>query len=196
MKKIKLTKKIEKDIREDSVRVRKAWFKKLREFADKFEKNPTDLNKMYLLGFISSADFIIITFKAMQHPKTDRELREEFHIYSIKMAHQSADGELDMKEIEGKIADFWLAKMRGRGVRHASMRMSRPRRSRAGGGAAARRGSGPCQRRGTCQRRAGWARGGDHKGRGRGDGGGGGALRGDSRDPKAAATAHAATARI
>ena len=114
MKKIKLTKKIEKDIREDSVRVRKAWFKKLREFADKFEKNPTDLNKMYLLGFISSADFIIITFKAMQHPKTDRELREEFHIYSIKMAHQSADGELDMKEIEGKIADFWLAKMRER----------------------------------------------------------------------------------
>ena len=43
----------------DEVLVRIGWFASLKEIADKFEKNPTDLNKMMLLGFISSAEFII-----------------------------------------------------------------------------------------------------------------------------------------
>ena len=43
----------------DEVIVYKGWFVRLKEIADKFEKNPTDLNKAMLLGYISSAEFII-----------------------------------------------------------------------------------------------------------------------------------------
>jgi len=57
-KKIVLKKKLTK-FSNDQVLVQKGWFIGLKEIADKFEKKPTDLNRMILLGFISSAEFII-----------------------------------------------------------------------------------------------------------------------------------------
>ena len=56
--KVKLKRKINK-FTTDEVLVRKGWFVGLKEIADKYEKNPTALNKMTLLGFISSAEFIV-----------------------------------------------------------------------------------------------------------------------------------------
>lgn len=50
----------------DEVLVRKGWFIRLKEIADKFEKNPTDTNKSMLLGFISSAEFIINNLTTQQ----------------------------------------------------------------------------------------------------------------------------------
>lgn len=39
--------------------IQKAWFLSLLETANEFEKHPTDVNKAILLGFISSAKFIV-----------------------------------------------------------------------------------------------------------------------------------------
>ena len=61
MKKIILKKKIKKsDIcRPDEVIVLKGWFEQLYKLAQKYENNPSDMNRTLLLGYISSAEFII-----------------------------------------------------------------------------------------------------------------------------------------
>ena len=55
---IKLTKKINK-FSSDEVIVLAGWFVSLKNIADKFEKKPTEENKAMLLGYISSAEFIV-----------------------------------------------------------------------------------------------------------------------------------------
>jgi len=57
-KKIKLKRKINA-YSPDEVLVKRAWFECLKEMADKFEKDPSNMNKLILLGYIDSASFII-----------------------------------------------------------------------------------------------------------------------------------------
>lgn len=58
MQKIILKKKLTK-FTADEVLVRKGWFVSLQNVAQKFEKNPTIENKAMLLGYITSAKFIV-----------------------------------------------------------------------------------------------------------------------------------------
>jgi hypothetical protein len=59
--KVTLKKKItKKDLcSPDEVVVRKGWFESLYKYAQRFEKDPTAQNKALLLGYISSAEFIV-----------------------------------------------------------------------------------------------------------------------------------------
>jgi hypothetical protein len=43
----------------EEVVVMKGWFSGLYRIAQKYEKNPTDFNRALLMGYISSAQFII-----------------------------------------------------------------------------------------------------------------------------------------
>jgi hypothetical protein len=43
----------------DEVIVMKGWFERLYQVAQKFEQNPSPVNKSMLLGYISSAEFIV-----------------------------------------------------------------------------------------------------------------------------------------
>lgn len=43
----------------ESVEVQIGWFSRLYKVAQRFEKNPTISNKALLLGYISSAEFVV-----------------------------------------------------------------------------------------------------------------------------------------
>lgn len=59
-----LKKKITKKMinRPDEVIILRGWFLRLYTLAQKFEKQPTDINKKILLGYISSVEFIVNKF--------------------------------------------------------------------------------------------------------------------------------------
>ena len=63
-KKIILTKRINKTTfcLPDEVLVRVGWFERLYEVAQRFEKDPNPVNRAMLLGYISSARFIVDNF--------------------------------------------------------------------------------------------------------------------------------------
>ena len=63
MKKI-LTKRITKKqiYKAETVTIMRGWFSRLYQLAQRYEKEPTDENKALLLGYISSAKFIIDKF--------------------------------------------------------------------------------------------------------------------------------------
>jgi hypothetical protein len=65
MKKAILSKRIKKAeiIINDEVLVQRGWFQRLYQIAQKFEKKPDNMNKALLLGYISSAKFIIDNLK-------------------------------------------------------------------------------------------------------------------------------------
>ena len=66
--KVKLTKKINKLSHEDVI-VKAGWFVGLAELAERFEKRPSHLNKLLLLGYISSAKFIVSNLIAEDNTK-------------------------------------------------------------------------------------------------------------------------------
>jgi hypothetical protein len=65
MNKAILSKRIKKAeiIINDEVLVQRGWFQRLYQIAQKFEKKPDNMNKALLLGYISSAKFIIDNLK-------------------------------------------------------------------------------------------------------------------------------------